>query len=209
MKLLALLTLLATAASAQTSIQHIQAQLGTAVKLKKAKPGDKLKATTVASVTLANGTAIPSGSLVLGHVLQADASSLTVSFDTANVDGRKIPLNITLVAIAKIGGSSGSSNAKMNSPSPDDHPLDGRAREAVQAGSDILSNVGHESLSEVNAGAGNSDAKMVPAHPGSVIGLPGITLAVDEAPPFASKFTIATKDMQLPDGIQLMFSVRP
>jgi hypothetical protein len=97
----------------------------------------------------------------------------------------------------------------MNSPSPDNHPLDGRSREAVQAGNDTLNKVGHESLSEVNADGPNSDAKMIPAHSGSVIGLPGITLAVDDGPPFASKLTIATADRQLPDGIQLMFSVRP
>jgi hypothetical protein len=207
MKILALLTLIA-AACGQTPIQHIQAQLSTTVKLKKAKAGDKLKATTVASVTLANGTSIPTGSVVLGHVVQADAGSVTVSFDTVSVDGHKIPLEITLVAVAKIGASSGNTTAKMDSPSPDNHPLDGRSREAVQAGADTLNKVGHETLSEVNAGDGNTHAKMVPAHSGAVIGLPGITLAVDDGPPFASKFTIATADGQLPDGIQLMFSVR-
>jgi hypothetical protein len=204
---LALMT--AIAISAQTL--HIQAQLTTAVKLKKAKAGDKLKAHTVASVTLANGTTIPTGSTMLGQVLQVDAGSVTISFDTANVDGKKIPLNVTLVAVAMIGGSAGNGNAKMESPSPDDHPLNGGPRPAVEAGAKTLNSVGHESLSEVNAGGKDTDnthARMVAAHSGSVIGLPGVAMVVDDGPPFASRFTITAKDMQLPDGIQLMFSVR-
>lgn len=221
MRNLIITSLIAAAAiSAQTGpgtqVQHIQAQLATAVRLKKVKVGDKLKAETVAQVTLANGTTIPTGSSLLGQVQQVDAGTVTVSFGTVIIDGHKMPLDITLVGAAMIGGahtqmSQGSGNAKMDSPSPDDHPLNGGPRSVTESGANTLNGVSHESLSEVNAGgkdSANTHATMVPAHAGSVIGLPGVALTVDDGPPFASKFAIANKDMQLPQGVQLMFSVR-
>ncbi len=42
---------------------------------------------------------------------------------------------------------------------------------------------------------------------GSVIGLPGVVLAVDDGPPYASKFQLGNKEKQLPKGVQLMFTV--
>jgi hypothetical protein len=177
MRTLAVLTLvsavaLAAQAPPDAPILHIQAELQAAVKLNKAKVGDKLKAKTAADVTLANGTAIPAGALLLGQVLAVDASSVTIAFDQANADGKKIPLNITLVAAALMGGSSG-----------------GTSQDAP-------------AKNEVKPGAG------APAHPGSVVGMPGVTLRIDDGPPYASKFEIKTKDQQLPKGVQLMFSVR-
>jgi hypothetical protein len=121
-----------------------------------------------------------------------------------------MPLEITLVAAALMGGKEEKpGNAKMDSPSPDNHPLNGGPRSVAETGADTLKGVSHGTLSEVNAdGSNNTHATAVAAHPGSVIGMPGVTLSVDEAAPFASKFTIANKDMQLPQGVQLMFTVR-
>ena len=225
MRTLAILAAITAAAvSAQTTpsapIQHIQAELGTAVKLTKAKVGDKLKAQTVTAVTLANGTAVPIGSTLLGQVLQIDNASVTISFDQANVEGHKIPLAVTLVSVAMLGGSrtqmsNGGSNAKMDSPSggslPNDHPLNGGPYSVTEAGANAARGVSHESLSEVNShGTGSAFTRGAdtPAHAGSVIGMPGVTLTIDDGPPYASKFELTTKDLQLPKGIQLMFSVR-
>jgi len=35
-----------------------------------------------------------------------------------------------------------------------------------------------------------------------------VTLAIDDGPPYASQFKLTTKDLRLPKGVQLMFSVR-
>jgi hypothetical protein len=50
-------------------------------------------------------------------------------------------------------------------------------------------------------------AQDTPAHAGSVIGMPGITLQVDESPLHASKFESTGKKLQLKQGLQLMLGV--
>jgi hypothetical protein len=212
MRLFAIAALLTASIFSQTAPNvHIQAQLNSALKLRKAKVGDKLRADTVSQVTLANGTTIPTGSTIVGEVKSVDTGSVTVAFSMVSIDGKKMPLDITLVAAALIGGREEKpGNAKMNSPSPDNHPLNGGPRSVAETGADTLKGVSNGTLSEVNADGDkpNTHATAVAAHPGSVIGMPGVTLAIDEAAPFASKFTIANKDMQLPQGVQLMFTVR-
>ncbi len=221
MQTLAILAITTAAAiSAQTPpavpVQHIQAELSLPLKLAKAKAGDKLKAQTISLVTLPNGAAIPAGSTLLGQIREVDAASVTVAFDQVNADGKKIPLAVTLVAAALIGGaktqmSVGSGNAKMDSSSPSDHPLNGSRYSVTEAGNNAANGVSHESLSEVNAAVSGPVVRRgtdVPAHAGSVIGMPGITMTVDDGPPYASKFQLTGKDLQIPKGVQLMFSVR-
>jgi hypothetical protein len=225
MRKLALLTLVPAVAifaqaPAAAPILHIQAQLDTTVKLAKAKVGDKLKAQAVSAVTLSNGVTIPAGSTLLGQVLQVDGPSVTLTFDQANADGKKVPLSITLVAAAFMGApgkemSENAGNAKMESPSggslPNDHPLQGGRYSVLETGNNALNGVGHEALAQVNAGGVSPAVKRgadAPAHAGSVIGLPGVTLTIDDGAPYASKFELKNKDGQLPKGVQLMFAVR-
>lgn len=219
--------LIAATVAAQTQLAlpeptptHIQAELTTPVKLSKAKVGDKLRAATVTQVTVPNGPSIPAGSTVMGQVQKVDGAFVTVVFDQVNVDGKKIPLSITLVAAALMGGpktqmSEGSGSPKMDSPSgssqPNDHPLNGGGYSVTEAGSNAASGVSHESLSEVNSAAPSATVKRgaeVRTTAGSVIGLPGVALTIDESAPFASKFELKNKEQQLPKGLQLMFSVR-
>jgi len=172
----ALISVLSAQTPSDTPILHIQAQLSSKLQLSKIKVGDKLTAQTITAVTLLDGTAIPIGSMLLGQVLKFDADSVTVSFDQANVAGRKIPLNITLVGAAMMDAKSpvsqATSSAKTDSPSSAAHP------------------------------------SKVSTHGGPVIGMPGVTLTIDDGPPYASHFTLTTKDLRLPKGVQLMFSVR-
>ncbi|MGA7415894.1 MAG: hypothetical protein WBW33_35815 [Bryobacteraceae bacterium] len=160
----------------------IQAELSTPVKLAKAKVGDKLKAVTVAQVNVPNSPVIPAGSTVMGQVQKVDGAFVTVSFDQVNVDGKKISLNITLVAAALMGG-------------PKTETTDGNAK--------------------ATKSANNSPGADAPLRPGevrttlgTVVGLPGVALAVDDVAPFASRFELNNKEQQLPKGLQLMFKVR-
>ena len=111
--------------------------------------------------------------------------------------------------------SEGNPNSKMESPAegnlPNDHPLNGSRYSVTEAAITTMNGVGHESLSEVNSTAKSPVDRHgadVPASAGSIIGLPGVTLAIDDGPPYASRFELANKEHQLPKGIQLMFSVR-
>jgi hypothetical protein len=204
---------------AEANPTHIQAQLDTPIRLAKAKVGEKLKALVVAQAALKDGTAIPAMATLMGQVTKTDAESVTLAFDKVDVDGKKIPLNITLVAAAQLGApgsqTTDGGKSKMVSPSggslPNDHALNGGGYSVLEAGNNAAKGVGHESLSEVNSVGGNSNYKRgtdVHTTAGSVIGLPGVTLAVDDGPPYGSRFQFGNKEKQLPKGIQLMFTAR-
>jgi len=78
-----------------------------------AKIGDPIEAKTIQRVQLPGGSSIPSGARVLGHVVSANnftydktpyahqkVSSLSVHFDSIQVNGQVVPLNVTVRAIA-------------------------------------------------------------------------------------------------------------
>jgi len=75
--------------------------------------GDPVVARTFQAVRLANGTVIPSGTKVTGHVLAASPfvfdktpyakqkqSTLSIQFDSLQLNGHSVPLNITVRAMA-------------------------------------------------------------------------------------------------------------
>jgi hypothetical protein len=77
------------------------------------RAGDMVVAKTQQAVQLANGTVVPSGTKVTGHVVAADkfsfdatlyahqkAATLSVRFDSMEVAGRQVPLNVTVRAMA-------------------------------------------------------------------------------------------------------------
>ncbi|MDE1175205.1 MAG: hypothetical protein PW789_01190 [Edaphobacter sp.] len=78
-----------------------------------AKAGDTVKARTMQPVHLADGRVVPSGAIVLGHVVQAAAfeydktpyakqaaGTLRIQIDSLEVQGTQVPLNVTLRAMA-------------------------------------------------------------------------------------------------------------
>ena len=52
-------------------------------------------------------------------------------------------------------------------------------------------------------------AENTPAQAGSVIGMRGVTLEIDDGPQHASKFPAEGKNLQLKPGLQLMLGVVP
>ena len=83
------------------------------VSAKTAHNGDLVVARTIQRVRLTSGTVLPSGVRVIGHVIDASgfaydkilyarqkASTLTLHFDAIEVQGQRIPLNVTVRAIA-------------------------------------------------------------------------------------------------------------
>lgn len=83
------------------------------VSAKKAHSGDAVQAKTSQTVLLANGKTIPSGARVVGHVIEATPfvydrgpyakqknSILTIHFDSVEAEGVKLPLNVTVRAMA-------------------------------------------------------------------------------------------------------------
>jgi hypothetical protein len=85
---------------------------------KKAKPGDPVTAKTSEQTTTADGVVIPKGTKLLGHVTEAKAagkgegeSALGFTFDRAVLkDGREIPLQTTVRALAAAQGAASASD---------------------------------------------------------------------------------------------------
>lgn len=85
---------------------------------KKAKPGDPVTAKTSEQTTTADGVVIPKGTKLLGHVTEAKAagkgegeSALGFTFDRAVLkDGREIPLQGTVRALAAAEGAASASD---------------------------------------------------------------------------------------------------
>ena len=78
-----------------------------------AKPGDMVEAKTFQRVQMPGGGSIPSGARVVGHVVSANGfiydkapyahqrtSALSLHFDSIQVNGLAVPLNVTVRAIA-------------------------------------------------------------------------------------------------------------
>jgi hypothetical protein len=209
----------APSATPDTSSLKVQAGLQTTLKASKAKGNDAITAQTVTPLTLKDGTVIPAGSTLLGHVVKVDAdstdqhiSSIAVTFDAVELKKKvKLPLNLSVVSAMASPPAGAPGNNKMVSPSagplPYDHPLSGQAYNVVQDSPKLVNNpVGTQSA--LSGDAGSTQGKATVAHTGSVIGLPGVTLQIEDGPAAVSTFVSAKKNLQLESGLQLMLVVQ-
>jgi hypothetical protein len=198
--------------------QRVQAGLLTTVKATKAKANDPIRAQTVTPLTLKDGTVIPVGSTLLGHVLKVESdsadqhiSSIAVTFDSVELKKKaKLPLNLSIVsalASAPVGESGSKLVAPSEGPLPADHPLNGQAYNVIQDAPNLISDSTHGHSGISNGEASGAQGKPTAAHTGSVIGLPGVTLQIDEGPETVSTFVSAKKNLQLDSGLQLMLVV--
>jgi hypothetical protein len=206
----------APSSASDSTPQRVQAGLLTTVKASKAKANDPITAQTVTPLTLKDGTVIPAGSTLLGHVVKAESdsadqhiSSIAVTFDAVELKKKaKVPLNLSVVS-AMASAPAGASGNKLVSPSegplPNDHALNGHAYSVDTPSLVNDATQGHSGISDAKAnGAPGSTA----AHTGSVIGLPGVTLQIDDGPVAVSTFVSAKKNLQLDSGLQLMLVVQ-
>ncbi len=201
------------------NLLRVQAGLQTTLKANKAKTNDPITAQTVTPLTLKDGTVVPAGSTLLGHVVKVDAdstdqhiSSIAITFDAVELKKKvKIPLNLSVVSAMASAPTGAAGNNKMVSPSagplPYDHPLNGQAYNVVQDSPKLVNNpVGTQSA--LSGAAGSSQGKATAAHTGSVIGLPGVTLQIEDGPAAVSTFVSAKKNLQLESGLQMMVVVQ-
>jgi len=96
-----------TSASADQAT-NVSAQLTKSINSKHAKVGDEVLAKTTQEARLADGTQLPKGSRLVGHVTQVEARShaehdgqLAFSFDHAILrDGREVPIHAVMESVA-------------------------------------------------------------------------------------------------------------
>src|SRR5215471_19029643 len=99
-------------AAAQPARVHVQVELVSSIKTKKAKVGDKVKGKTASPLILPDGTAVPVTSLITGTIREVTAdsggkSSVAISFDQVEVFGKKLPAAFFIQAAMMPAGSAG------------------------------------------------------------------------------------------------------
>jgi len=180
--------------SAQNSKQFLQAELLKTIKAKTAKAGDPVRARAV--------IAIPEGTILEGEVRAADTNSLSISFDQAELSGKKTPLSLSIRAALMPGGPQKSfgGNASVDAGAPNVHPMNGGPATPVPVTTQTAT-------PSARPDSGGVVPRPVPAQAGSVIGMPDVTLQVDDSPQHASKFESSGKELQLKQGLQFMLAV--
>jgi hypothetical protein len=199
-------------AAAQPARVHVQVELVSAVKTKKAKVGDKVKGKTASPLILPDGTAVPVTSLITGTIREVTAdsggkSSVSISFDQVEVFGKKMPAAFFVQAAMLPRAPAGQPRdpaAIAPSDVPHDRPMAGR-RQTVQDSADVQSKAPSTSA-EPGAPAPSSTTA---AQTGSVIGVPGLMLQVDEDGRQPTKFESNAPNLELKPGLQLMLTLIP
>jgi hypothetical protein len=198
------------ASSAPVSTSHVQAQLLTGVKAAKAKANDPVKAQTMTPLALADGSVIPVGSTLSGHVVKVEpdspdghTSSIAITFESVELKKHQtVPLRLS-IASAMAAASAGAGNNSYQTASrsanrvTDSHALDGHAYTAK------------DDSTNMETSGGGTPGKATAAQTGSVIGLPGVTLVFDDGPNAVSTFISAKKNFQLDSGLQMILVVAP
>ena len=209
---------LALAQDCQGQEKFVQVELTRAVKTKKAKVGDLVTAQTVTPLILANGTAVPVGSKVLGHVRRVEAEAvdthsswLAISFEQVEVKTGQTLLLKLIIQAAMAAQPTGATQQSNGVASPSggvlpDHPLQGHASSLGGVGGGDTAELAQDSVTG-RSGKGSTEPKEKAAHTGSVVGVPGVNLQVADAAPYASTFQSSKKNLQLDSGLQLMLLV--
>ncbi len=89
-------------------LRPVTGELEKKIDTKNAKPGDPVIVKTTERATTADGTVIPKGSRIVGHVTEVEAHSkttpnarLTIQFDQAEIKGgQTLPIRTVLVSVA-------------------------------------------------------------------------------------------------------------
>jgi len=199
-------------AVAQPARVHVQVELVAAVKTKKAKVGDKVKGKTSSPLILPDGTAVPVTSSITGTIREVTAdsggkSSVSISFDQVEIFGKKVPAAFFVQAAMMPGGPAAAPRDPATiTPSdvPHDHAMAGR-RQTVQDSADVQSKA-PSTPAEPGAPAPSGATA---AHTGSVIGMPDLTLQVDEDGRQPTKFESNAPNLELKPGLQLMLTLIP
>jgi hypothetical protein len=196
------------ASSAPVSTSHVQAQLLSGIKTAKAKANDPVRAQTMTPLALADGSVIPVGSTLSGHVVKVESdspdghtSSIAITFESVELKKHQtLPLKLSIAsAMAAPAGGNNTYRTASRSASgvTDSHALDGHAYTAKDDSTNIESS------------GGGTPGKPTAAQAGSVIGLPGVTLVFDDGPNALSTFISAKKTLQLDSGLQMILVVAP
>ena len=223
-----------TTASAESSASNqisagtmIPAELSKSVDAKKAKPGDQVIAKATQDM-LANGrVVIPHGSKIIGHVTEAKArekgepeSTLGIAFDKIVMkDGREVPVNASIQAIAAAQNNATVSNEPIGQPTGASG-APGRAGSGGVIGGEgrtvgnvagtattTAANVGNTAGSTVGGATGAAGNARLNTNTQGVIGLSGLSLNAASDANQGTVISSQNKNVKLDSGTELMLRV--
>jgi hypothetical protein len=203
----------------------INGELVSTLDSKTAKTGDSVVVQTKASIKTADGTEIPKGSKLVGHVLAAkpsaagDNSQVALQFDHFELKGgQNLPVHSQIQSIAPAGGA-----ASTSGPGAMSGPTAGRSSNPSTNGTNGGSRAsgtqqGTGADSGATAGNGAPVAGTVVARTGNIAiattSVPGVLLANNapgqQDPRMAQASSIllgAKQDIQLDGGTQMVLGV--
>jgi len=199
-----------TAPPAGVITRTLQAELLKTIDASHSRAGDEVTARTITPLDV-GGTNLPAGTILRGHITDADTSRITLVFD--HVESKKsatvsVGLSLRAVMMPRVG---------MKSP-----PKAGSAEEQISPSAQALGSGGSAMRSPGVAASDSSDtifkgprsgtqrAPTVETRNGGVIGLPDIHLQVSDDPRAGATFnTEKGHKLRLEKGLQMMFVVSP
>jgi len=222
-----------TGATAPADLRAVKGELVSKLDTKTAKTGDDVVVQTKAAVKTADGTEIPKGSKLVGHVLAVQASTanqnsqVVLLLDHAELKGgQSLPIQSQIQSIGEGGGDSAASDsAAMSEPStPSASPGANGTPGSANSGSASSSTPASPGATATRPSTASPSATTAPAA-GTVVArtgniairatsIPGVLLANNEPgqrdPRMAQASSIllgAQRDVQLSSGTPVVIGV--
>jgi hypothetical protein len=211
-------------AAATLQLSSVTAELTGKLDSKTAKAGDSVVLKTTANATMANGTVIPKGSKIVGHVTEASAHSedapngrVTLEFDQAQLkSGQNVPIKTALQTISPAESASAADSGSAT-------PMSGSAPSAAPSsgsGSRSTAPSGGASASSapMTSGGGQTGGPApgtTVARNGNVVikttAVPGVLVAASaDGQPFSNAsgaLLCARQDVHLDGGTKMVLAV--
>jgi len=175
------------AQSGTIQMTTVIANIDKTIDAKKAKPGETFTAKTVAGTTLNDGTVVPIGSVLEGHVDSVTPSEhksdskMVLTIDKLQVkDGKEIPVKAMIMSVATFEAEMGGGGGQ-----PQDRAFDTSARDSARMN-----------------GVSNAEGGPSGPHP-----VPGLTLTSAVTDPNSGTLTQAKGNVHLSNENQIQVSV--
>lgn len=211
-------------------MKPVKAELVGKLDSKSAKPGDSVVVKTKESVQTANGTEIPKGSKLIGHVTLVKAhskeeqnSELAVEFDHAQLKGgQDVPIHSTIQSVAPPESEMAASSPDMMSGAPmGGAPAGGGAMSGSHASTGGTATTapsgGAPAMTTPDAGPGNQGSANTVAAGKVVAGsgpnairttsIPNVYLASNANGPVSGTLFSAKSNVRLDGGTQIVLDV--
>jgi hypothetical protein len=223
-----------TAAASPAAMSPVNGELVNTLDTKTAKTGDSIVIKTKSATTTADGTQIPKGSKLIGHVTGVkpsgaanDNSQVALQFDRAELQGgQSLPIHSEIQSVAPSDSALTSSSPSSSPSMPGGAPAGGASGSSMNGGNPAASATAQPpSGAQMNNGAsasanpgGGPAAGTVVARTGNIAirttSIPGVLLAVNEPgqqdPRMAQSSGIllgAKRDVHLDEGTAVVIGV--